>query len=190
MKLLLTFVSLLSSCFGANNVKTRPDTMDALANPAKSFYDFKMLSLDEKPVDFAQFKGKKVLIINVASKCGYTPQYADWEKFHEEYGDKVVVIGVPANNFGSQEPGTNTEIATFCQKNYGVKFLMLEKVSVKGKDQHPLYQWLSKKELNGWNTDEPSWNFCKYLIDEKGALVKFFASAIKPTDPAFLAAIK
>lgn len=138
----------------------------------------------------ARYRGKKVLIINVASECGYTPQYADWQKFHEQYGEKVVVIGVPANNFGGQEPGSNKEIASFCQKNYGVQFQLLEKVSVKGKDQHPLYQWLTKKELNGWNVQEPTWNFCKYLINEKGELVKFFASAIKPTDKEFLAAIQ
>ena len=190
----LFLISFLSACFGAKDVKTRPTTMETvpgtIANPAQSFYDFKMTSLDGQSVDFSQYKGKKVVILNVASECGYTPQYADWQKFHEQYGDRVVVIGVPANNFGGQESGSNQEIASFCQKNYGVKFQMLEKVSVKGPDQHPLYQWLTKKERNGWNTAEHTWYFCKYLVIEKGELVKFFASAIKPTDPPFLAAIK
>jgi glutathione peroxidase len=190
MILIVTLFTFLSACFGTKRVETRPEHMTTIVNPAKSFYDFKLNSLDGEPVDFSQYKGKKIVILNVASECGYTPQYADWEKFHEQYGDKVVVIGVPANNFGGQEPGSNKEIASFCQLNYGVKFQMLEKVSVKGSDQHPLYQWLTKKELNGWNTQEPTWNFCKYLINEKGELVKYFGSAIKPTDKEFLDALK
>lgn len=155
-----------------------------------SFYDFKMKSLDDKEtIDFAKYKGKKVVVLNTASECGYTPQYADWQKFHKEYGDKVVVLGFPANNFGGQEPGSNTQIATFCQKNYGVTFQMLEKVSVTGSDQHPLYKWLSKKDLNGWNDKEPTWNFCKYVINEKGEVTNFFASGVKPTSPEFLKAV-
>lgn len=154
-----------------------------------SFYDFKMNSLDGKPFDFSQFKGKKIVLINTASKCGYTPQYADWQKFHETYGSKVVVIGFPANNFGGQEPGSNGEIASFCQKNYGVTFQMMEKISVVGSDQHPLYQWLSKKDLNGWNDKAPTWNFCKYLINEKGEVTHFFASGVKPTDAEFKKAV-
>lgn len=154
-----------------------------------SFYDFKMNSLDGKPFDFSQFKGKKVVLINTASKCGYTPQYADWQKFHETYGSKVVVIGFPANNFGGQEPGSNGEIASFCQRNYGVTFQMMEKISVVGSDQHPLYQWLSKKDLNGWNDKAPTWNFCKYVIDEKGEVINFFASGVKPNDAEFKKAV-
>jgi glutathione peroxidase len=142
-----------------------------------SIYDFKMNSIDGEPIDFARYKGKNLLIVNVASKCGYTPQYADLEKLHETYGDKVVVLGFPANNFGSQEPGTNAEIAEFCQKNYGVKFQMFEKISVKGDDQHALYKWL--KEKTG---SEPTWNFCKYLVKADGT-VKFFSSKVKPLDP-------
>jgi glutathione peroxidase len=155
-----------------------------------SFYDFKLQSLDGKEtVDFAKYKGKKVIVLNTASACGYTPQYADWQAFHAKYGDKIVVIGCPANNFGGQEPGTNTEIATFCQKNYGVSFQMLEKISVLGADQHPLYQWLSKKDLNGWNNEAPKWNFCKYVINEKGEVANFFASGVKPNSPEFLKAV-
>lgn len=159
-------------------------------NMAKgSFYDFKLKSLDGKEVDFSAYKGKKVVLVNVASKCGFTPQYADWQKFHEKHGDKIVVLGIPANDFMRQEPGTNGEIAAFCQKNYGVTFQMMEKIDVTGKGQHPLYQWLSKKDLNGWNDKSPTWNFCKYVIDENGKLVDFFESTIKPTNAGFMKAV-
>jgi glutathione peroxidase len=141
---------------------------------APSIYDLKMMSLEGREIDFTQYKGKNLLIVNVASKCGYTPQYAELEKLHEQYGDKLVVLGFPANNFGAQEPGTNLEIAEFCEKNYGVKFQMFEKISVKGNDQHELYKLL--KEKTG---SEPSWNFCKYLVKPDGT-VKFFASKVSP----------
>jgi glutathione peroxidase len=147
---------------------------------AASIYDFKIRSIDGELIDFGRYKGKNLLIVNVASKCGYTPQYADLEKLHENYSDKVVVLGFPANNFGNQEPGTNAEIAEFCQKNYGVKFQMFEKISVKGDDQHPLYKWL--KEKTG---QEPTWNFCKYLVKPDGT-VKFFPSKVKPLDAQIL----
>lgn len=149
----------------------------------QSIYDFKMNSLDGKRIDFAQYRGKNLLIVNVASKCGFTPQYADLEKLHEEFGDKVVILGFPANNFGGQEPGTSLQIAEFCQKNYGVKFQMFEKISVKGDDQHPLYQWL--KEKTG---QEPTWNFCKYLVKPDGT-VKFFPSKVKPLDQEIVNAL-
>lgn len=154
-----------------------------------SFYDFKMKSIDGKTIEFSQFKGKKVVVLNTASECGYTPQYADWQKFHEQYGNKIVVIAFPANNFGGQEPGSNKEIATFCQKNYGVTFQIMEKISVVGADQHPLYQWLSKKELNGWNNEAPSWNFCKYVINEDGKVTHFFKSGVKPDAAEFKKAV-
>jgi glutathione peroxidase len=147
-----------------------------LVTAADSIYDFKMNSIDGELIDFASYKGKNLLIVNVASKCGYTPQYADLEKLHEMYSDKVVVLGFPANNFGSQEPGSNNEIAQFCQKNYGVKFQMFEKISVKGNDQAELYKWLKAK-----TGEEPGWNFCKYLVKPDGT-VKFFSSKVKPLD--------
>ncbi len=152
----------------------------ALFMSTTSVYDFKMNSIDGDSIDFSKYKGKTLLIVNVASKCGYTPQYADLEKLHENYGDKIVVLGFPANNFGGQEPGSNQEIAEFCQKNYGVKFQMFEKVSVKGDDQHALYKFL--KEKTG---SEPSWNFCKYLVKPDGT-VKFFASKVNPLDKQIL----
>lgn len=148
----------------------------------KSIYDFKMKDINGDDVDFSQFKGKKLLLVNVASRCGYTPQYEDLQKLHEQYGDQVTILGFPANNFGGQEPGTNEEIKEFCSSKFGVTFTMMDKISVKGADKHPLYRWLSDKNLNGWNDKEPSWNFCKYFINEEGDLVKFFPSSVKPTD--------
>ncbi|CCH01580.1 Peroxiredoxin [Fibrella aestuarina BUZ 2] len=164
-----------------------PTTLEAA--PAKSLYDFTVNSLTGQPVALSQYKGKKVVIINTASKCGYTPQYADWEAFYEAHKDKVVVLGFPANNFANQESGSNQEIASFCQKNYGVTFPMFEKVDVVGTNQAPLYKWLTTKSLNGWNEQAPGWNFCKYVVDETGKLTHFFASGVKPNDPAFKKAI-
>ena len=146
-----------------------------LASPG--LYDMKMNALDGTPIDFAKYKGKTLLIVNVASKCGNTPQYTDLQQLHDKYKDKVVILGFPANNFGGQEPGTNVEIAEFCQKNYGVTFQMFEKISVKGEDQAPLYAWL--KEKTG---QEPTWNFCKFLVKPDGT-VKFYNSKIKPLAP-------
>jgi glutathione peroxidase len=143
-------------------------------------YDFSMKSIDGKDVSLSTYKGKKLLIVNVASKCGYTPQYKELEALSKKYAGKLVVLGFPANNFGSQEPGTNEEIQGFCQKNYGVTFPMFAKVSVKGKDVDPLFAFLSNKEENGGISDAPTWNFCKYLIDENGKVKKFFGSSTSP----------
>ncbi|WP_373496880.1 glutathione peroxidase [Aquiflexum sp.] len=156
----------------------------------KSIYDFKMKDINGELVDFSKFKGQKLLLVNVASKCGYTPQYADLQKLHEAHGDKVTIIGFPANNFGGQEPGTNEEIKQFCSENYGVTFKMMDKVSVKGADKDPLFRWLSDKDMNGWNDKEPSWNFCKYFINENGELVKFFPSSVKPMDEEIIKLIQ
>lgn len=156
----------------------------------KSIYDFKMNDINGDLVDFSKFKGQKLLLVNVASKCGYTPQYADLQKLHEAHGDQVTIIGFPANNFGGQEPGTNEEIKQFCSENFGVTFKMMDKVSVKGADKDPLYRWLSDKDMNGWNDKEPSWNFCKYFINEDGELVKFFPSSVKPMDEEIIKLIQ
>lgn len=145
-----------------------------------SIYDFKVPSLDGNTIDFSKYKGKYMLIVNTASKCGYTKQYADLEKLHEQYGNKLVIVGFPANNFGGQEPGSNTEIKDFCQKNYGVKFPMAEKVSVKGDDTHPLFQWLTQKDKNGVMDAEIKWNFTKFLVDKNGKLVAVFPSSVNP----------
>ena len=152
----------------------------------KNFHDFKLKNIDGEEVDFSQFQGKKVLLVNVASKCGYTSQYAELQELHEKHGAKITVLGFPANNFGGQEPGTEEEIKSFCSENFGVTFPMFQKLSVKGVDKHPLYRWLSDKDLNGWNDKEPAWNFSKYLIDEDGKLLDFFPSAVSPMDNKIL----
>jgi glutathione peroxidase len=146
----------------------------------KSFYDFTVETIDGQQFNFADLKGKKVMIVNTASKCGHTPQYKDLELLYKAYKQKLVIIGFPANNFLSQEPGTNAEIKEFCDSKYGVTFPMMAKISVKGSDMHPLYQWLTKKSKNGVMDSEVSWNFQKYLIDENGKLVGYFKPAVKP----------
>lgn len=146
-----------------------------------SIYDFTMNSLEGKPIDFSQYKNKTLLIVNTASKCGYTYQYEGLQKLHEQFGDKVTVLGFPANNFLWQEPGSNDEIANFCQKNYGVTFQMFEKISVKGNDAHPLFKWLAAKSGH-----KPSWNFCKYVVDKQGNAVSFFDKKVDPLDPQII----
>ena len=147
----------------------------------KSFHDFLVTDIDGNPFDLSSLKGMKVLVVNTASKCGNTPQYADLQKLYEEYGNsKFVVIGFPANNFLGQEPGTNEEIKSFCQLNYNVTFPMMAKISVRGKDIHPLYKWLTSKELNGVMDSNVSWNFQKYMIDEEGKLVGTVRPKEKP----------
>lgn len=152
------------------------------ANPdvPASIYDFKVAGLSGGTIDFAAFKGKKILIVNTASECGYTPQYEDLQKLYEKYKDRLVIIGFPANNFGAQEPGTNEEIAGFCKKNYGVTFPMAAKISVKGNDIAPIYRWLTEKQYNGYDNTSVKWNFQKYLINEKGELVGVYYSRAKP----------
>jgi glutathione peroxidase len=142
-----------------------------------SIFDFKIKALDGKEIDFHQFKGKNMLIVNTASKCGYTYQYEDLQKLHEQYGNNVTVLGFPANNFLWQEPASNSEIGEFCQRNYGVDFQMFEKISVKGKDKHPLYQWLEAK-----SGKSPSWNFCKYIVNREGEVIGFYPPTVKPLD--------
>lgn len=142
-----------------------------------TFHDFQMNAIDGAPIDFSQFKGKHVLVVNVASKCGYTPQYEDLQNLHEQYGEQIAVLGFPANDFGGQEPGTNMAIAQFCEANYGVSFQMFEKIAVKGAKRHELYAWL--EEQSG---ESPSWNFCKYLISPEGEVLGFFPSSVNPLD--------
>ncbi|MBK9283278.1 MAG: glutathione peroxidase [Sphingobacteriaceae bacterium] len=146
----------------------------------KNVYDFKIKTIDGESISLSKYKGKKLLLVNVASECGYTPQYKDLQALYEKYNDKLVVIGFPANNFGAQEPGDNKQIKNFCTSTYGVTFPMMEKISVKGDDTHPLYQFLKNKDENGCCNDAPVWNFCKYLIDENGKVIKFFNSKVTP----------
>jgi glutathione peroxidase len=154
-----------------------------------SIYGFKVIGLEGGMIDFSKFKGKKILIVNTASECGYTSQYEGLEKLYKANKGKLVVIGFPANNFGAQEPGTNAAIAGFCKKNYGVSFLMAAKISVKGADQAPIYQWLTQKALNGVQDAEVKWNFHKFLIDEKGNLIAVFPSSVKPEGAEIKAAL-
>jgi len=171
-----------------------------------SIYDFKVAGLDGTDIDFSQFKGKKIMIVNTASKCGNTPQYSDLEKLYEKYKDKLVIVGFPANNFGEQEPGTNADIKEFCTKNYGVTFPMAEKVSVKGEDIHPLFKYLvdQSKEMAKSITSDNSkdlvwkrflqdpviWNFTKFLLDENGKLVAVFHHKSNPMGEEVLKHLK
>ncbi|MDB5269291.1 MAG: glutathione peroxidase [Hymenobacter sp.] len=157
------------------------------AAPA-SVYDFTVKSIDGKEVKLSKYKGKKLLIVNTASKCGFTPQYKELEELSKKYGNKVVVLGFPSNSF-KQELTSNEEVASFCEKNYGVTFPLFETVSVKGDDATPLYKYLSDKTKNGVVSDAPSWNFCKYLVDEKGHVVKFYNSKVTPLSPELVADI-
>jgi len=159
-------------------------TILGAATPAggpKTLHDFSVKDIDGKPLSLAKYKGKKVLVVNLASQCGYTPQYADLEKLALKYKDKLVVVGFPANDFGGQEPGTNQEIKTFCTSKYAVTFPMMEKISVVGTGAAPLYKWLSNKTENGVQDGAPTWNFTKYLVDENGKLMARFPSGTKPT---------
>ncbi|UMB55508.1 glutathione peroxidase [Lutibacter sp. A64] len=149
-------------------------------NQQASLYNISINSIDGEAINLEDFKGKKILFVNTASECGFTGQYEDLEKLYTTYKDKLVVIGVPCNQFGGQEPGTLTEIKSFCEVNYGVTFLMTEKVNVKGENQHPLYAWLTKKELNGVKSSSVKWNFQKYLVDEEGNYIDFYYSMTKP----------
>ena len=177
MLLLLNFLF-----FGA------PD--DGSKDIPRTIYDFKVDGLSGGTVDFSKFKGKKILVVNTASECGYTPQYEDLEALYKKYSDKLVIVGFPANDFGHQEPGTNTEIATFCKKNYGVSFPMAAKITVKGDDMAPIYHWLTEEKYNHYKDSEVKWNFQKYLIDEKGNLIAVFPSKVKPTNDEVISAIE
>ena len=178
------FAFITSSC---STIHSKPEQTNM--QTTQSVFDIAVNTIDGKPTTLAEFKGKKILIVNVASECGYTPQYTDLQKLYDKYKDKLVIAGFPANNFGGQEPGTNEQIASFCSKNFGVTFPMFEKISVKGSDKHALYQWLTDKSKNGWNDQEPTWNFCKYLIDEKGQLLKYFPARVNPMDNEITSAL-
>ena len=154
------------------------------AQQAPSFYDsqFSIDSLEGGQIDFSEFKGKKVLFVNVASKCGYTSQYSQLQELSEKYNDKLIIVALPCNQFGNQEPGSSNEIADFCKKNYGVTFLVTEKIKVKGDNQNTIYTWLTQKSQNHVLDSKVSWNFQKYLIDEEGKLMKMFSSSVNPLD--------
>ncbi len=185
----LALASLVSFRCADSANSTSTTNMESLEST--NFYDLSILALDGKTtLNFADFKGKKVLCVNTASECGYTYQYEGLEELNKKYGDKVVVIGFPCNQFGGQEPGAPEEIETFCKKNYGVSFTLTEKIDVKGDKQHPVYQWLTKKSLNGVDDYKIKWNFNKFLIDENGKLVAYFESGVKPMDEQITSLLK
>ena len=156
----------------------------------KPFYELHVQLNTNATLPFSSLKGKKILLVNTASDCGYTPQYSELQKLYEQQKDHLLIIGFPANDFKEQEKGNDEEIARFCQVNYGVTFPLAKKSTVvKGPGQHPVYQWLSQKDLNGWNDQEPVWNFSKYLINEKGELTHFFEPSVSPLDPVVTDAI-
>jgi len=155
-----------------------------------SIHRFKVKSIEGKTIDFSSFKGKKILVVNTASKCGYTPQYEALQQVYTTYKDKLVIVGFPANNFGGQEPGSDGEIQDFCKARYGVSFPLASKVSVKGTDMAPIYKWLTSKAENGVLDAEIKWNFGKFLLDEQGKLIQYFPSNVKPDSEEILKYIK
>lgn len=186
-----TFALILFSCQNQAQTKKTKLNKSNTVMAKKTIYQFKVVDLSGKIFDFASLKGKKVMIVNTASKCGLTPQYKDLEAIYKEYKDKgFVIVGFPANNFASQEPGTNEEIAAFCQMNYGVTFPMMDKVSVKGDDMCAVYQFLTQKSKNGLQDSQVEWNFQKYLINKKGELEKVISPKTLVTDPEVLNWIK
>jgi glutathione peroxidase len=174
------FLVFISACMGFLACGQKAQQQENVID-FKTMYEFKVEAIDGSDFDLADLKGKKVMIVNTASKCGLTPQYEKLEELYKKFGgEKFIIIGFPANNFMSQEPGSNDEIAVFCQKNYGVSFPMMSKISVKGKDIHPLYQWLTSKAENGVEDAGVSWNFQKFLIDEQGRYVKSISPKTNP----------
>ena len=183
--ILLMFSIALMSIYAVNAVaKTHP-------KKAKSIYDLKIKTLDGKStIDLKKYKGKKLLLVNTASKCGFTPQYEGLQKLQEQYKGKLVIIGFPCNQFNEQESGSVSEIAEFCKKNYGVTFPLTEKIDVKGEKQHPIYQWLTQKKNNGVEDVTVGWNFGKFLIDEKGNYVAYFPSKVTPMSEELISKLK
>lgn len=155
-----------------------------------SIHPIKIDSLQGSPINFSDYKGKKILFVNVASKCGFTPQYKELQKLYDEYQDKLIVIGVPCNQFGKQEPGSHEEIQQFCEMNYGVTFPITQKIDVKGPNQHPLYYWLTKRIENGKKNSTVKWNFQKYLVNENGELIDYYFSITKPMSKKILKHLK
>ena len=181
---LIALSAIALSCVAQTNSVSQNNAeiknINTITDTSKSIHQFKVASLDGSIIDFAGFKGKKILIVNTASECGYTPQYKDLQELYEKYKDKLVIVGFPTNNFGGQEPGSNEEIKSFCQKNYGVTFLMAAKISVKGDDTAPIYKWLTNKEQNGILDATIKWNFNKFLLDENGHMIAYLPSKVKP----------
>ena len=183
----ILLTTLLFSCQNKAQDKVSYVVSNSNVMAKETIYQFNVKDLSGDDFDFSSLQGKKVMIVNTASKCGLTPQYKDLETIYEKYKDKnFVIVGFPANNFASQEPGTNEEIAAFCEKNYGVSFPMMEKISVKGDDMHAVYKFLTQKSKNGLEDSEVQWNFQKYLLNEKGELEKVISPRTLPTDDSII----
>jgi glutathione peroxidase len=187
MKVPVLFAALVLASSCARNHASQ--TPAPAAQAPISIYDYRVEGLEGGTINFADFKGKKVLVVNTASKCGYTGQLGLLQTLYEQKKDKLVIVGFPSNDFANQDPGSNEEIAAFCQKNYGVSFPMAAKVSVKGKGMAPIYQWLTDKNLNHYEASTVKWNFQKYLLDERGQLVAIFEAGVPPDAPEVLEAI-
>ncbi len=191
-KILLPLLSVaaLVACKNGSKTETQKELL-AMNEAAPAFHDFVVTDLNGEKYSFSDLKGKRILIVNTASKCGFTPQYEGLQALYEEYGgENFTIIGFPCNQFMNQEPGSNEDIAAFCQKNYGVSFPMMDKVDVKGNDQHPVYAWLTSKDLNGVDDAKVSWNFNKFLVDENGNWVAHYGSRTKPQDDEIVAFAK
>ena len=190
---ILVVVLVFSSCNNkkTDNTATAETTETVMQEATENLHQFKVKTLADDDFDFSSLKGKKVMVVNTASKCGLTPQYKDLQALYDTYkDDNFVIVGFPANNFMSQEPGTNKEISAFCTENYGVTFPMMSKISVKGDDMHPVYQFLTQKAKNGVEDSKVAWNFQKYLINEKGEVVKVISPKTLPTDESVVSWIK
>ncbi len=174
------FYKLRMKVSGATGIGKNTSNNDSMITPPKPFYGLQATLNSGKPFSFEALKGKHVLLVNTASDCGYTGQYDDLEKLYQQYKDKLVILGFPANDFGGQEPGTDTDIAEFCKINYGVTFPLFKKAPVKENDKQPVFRWLSDATQNGWNDQEPTWNFWKYLVNPDGVLLNVYSSAVSP----------
>lgn len=180
-KVALYFYPLRMFLSKITGIGIRTNKNEKMKTPPLSFYSLSGITNSGKEVSFEQFRGKKVVIVNLASQCGFTPQYDELEKLHQQHPE-VAVLGFPSNDFGHQEPGSDKEIEAFCRINFGVTFPLFRKDHVKDEGVQPVYQWLTDPAKNGWNADKPSWNFYKFLIDERGELVKMFSSSVAPLD--------
>ncbi|WP_164110710.1 MULTISPECIES: glutathione peroxidase [Sphingobacterium] len=183
-------VATLLSGFSCNGQQTKSTETKTIPTMNTSFYNLSVTLNNGEKLNFSSLKGKKVLLVNTASKCGYTKQYEDLEKLSKAYKDKLMIIAFPANDFANQENGSDEEIAQFCKSNYGVTFPIAKKAGViKNAEQQEVFKWLSDKQLNGWNDQEPEWNFSKYLISEDGQLLHYFKSSVAPLDQKMIDAI-
>lgn len=177
---LIIALSLFSACKQTTSNNKQVTTMQKTPAAPESIYNITIHNINGNPINLSDFKGKKILFVNVASECGFTPQYKDLQTLHTQYKNKLVIIGLPCNQFGEQEPGNAATIQSFCTENYGVEFLITEKIDVTGSNQHPLYTWLTSKEKNGVKDSTVKWNFQKYLVDEQGNLIDFYYSITNP----------